>query len=57
MQNYMEYYFALAEGELDAWSLEMILDNCEADGLDGSELADKLNREFHLSEHMIELIG
>lgn len=49
--------FRLSEGELDAWSLEMILDNCEADGIDGSELADKLNREFHLSEHMIELIG
>ena len=49
--------FRLSEGELDAWSLEMILDNCEADGIDGSELADKLNREFHLSEYMIELLG
>ena len=49
--------FRLSEGELDAWSLEMILDNCEADGIDGSELADRLNREFHLSEYMIELLG
>lgn len=49
--------FRLSEGELDAWSLEMILDNCEADGIDGSELADKLNRQLHLSEYEIELLG
>lgn len=49
--------FRLAEGELDAWSLEKTLDRCEYRDLEGSELADELNRQLHLSEYEIELLG
>ena len=49
--------FRLAEGELDAWSLEKTLERCEYRELEGSELADELNRQLHLSEYEIELLG
>lgn len=49
--------FRLSEGELDAYSLESVLDKYESSESDAYELAKELNHKLHLSEYDIELLG
>ena len=49
--------FRLSEGELDALSLESVLDKCESNQSDTYKLAGELNHKLHLSEYNIELLG